>query len=228
MNKKQWENVVYYHKWHMVAGVFALVLAWMLVSDFYEMRRSPDYQIGLLVREAAPTGLTDELELGFESILDDRNGDGTVSVNVIEYVLDFEDQDPKSLQDIYGQSSNVVAFTGDYKSQQCMLYLCKDVAYFQEAFGVFANNDGSTEVALSDATMQQLGFRWDSCDPLRNLPMSAIGVGESAQAYMKDFRLLLRCAAEEEVLSDEEARYYQDAFLTFSRLHQQCDPAGNG
>jgi hypothetical protein len=189
--QKKWENFWFYYKWHVLGGVLAVVLVCMFVKDVFFQTKA-DYTIGVLTRTELPYGVAEQLQQGFETLLDDANGDGTVSVLVSEYVIAGE-----NAVDAQTQMAAVTRLMGDMESGQVMLFLTDDPAYFEDLYGIFAYNDGTTPTEGEAVDWARMGVSWADCPAL-----SAVDWGEitlldgtdygAVQAYMNNFTFLLR------------------------------------
>lgn len=220
MLSKRLENFWYYYKWHVLIGIGALLLIATLASNFIKAQHKPDYTVGLLTRESVSGALIDDLEAQLSTVLDDRNGDGTCEVEIMPYVLEHGSSEERSTDSYFNQSSSIVQFMGDYQTYRCMLYLCNDVAYFEELFDVFAYNDGSAPEE-GNVDYEALGLAWGDSDVLSNLdlaPFRLNGETVDAELFMRNFKLLLRAPSPKDKFTEKDERYYADAYRAFSNL----------
>ncbi len=141
--KSKWENFWYYHKWHVVAGVFILFVVLFTVYDF-RSRENPDYEIGLITQESYPADVTDALEAQLAQYGTDLNGDGKVTVHVNPYVVgnigtSSGAEDPKL------EMAGYVKITSDLSNGTSMIFVTDDASFAkeQEAFQLYSYLDGS-------------------------------------------------------------------------------------
>lgn len=190
MTKQQkWENFWFYHKWHVIIALAAVVMVAMFVNDFVNRER-PDYQIGVITHGALPTGTLDTLEQQLAQFADDRNGDGKVQVTLMQY--DFpEDGDPNTIM------ASTTRLSGDLEVGDCVFYLVDDVEYFQERFGFFAYNDGARPPEEGPYEWDKMGVAWRDCPVLMQMDLGKVptlGEGDAGdvQDVLQEFTLVKR------------------------------------
>lgn len=213
MTKRQkWDNFWFYHKWHVVAGFVLIIIIGVLVQDILS-KENPDYTIGILTRKTQDMMLAEQLQAGLETICDDRNGDGKVLVEVVEYVIETEDT-----VDAQMQMANVTRLAGDLDSGTTMMFLTNDIEYFQNFYGVFAYNNGDNpeEGQLVDYT--QLGVSWSNCPSFMTIEWGELYGEETLQETMQDFLLVRRTYQDSKIEGKEKIiPYYESAMALFEQ-----------
>lgn len=215
--QKKWENFWFYYKWHVIVGAVVLLMVGMLVKDVV-FQTQPDYTIAVLTRSAMPTSVAQNLQAGLAPLCDDRNGDGKVTVQVLEYVIDNETTaDPQT------QMANVTKLMGDVQTGESMLFLTNDVDYFEKQYAIFAYNDGQTPPENETPDAARLGVAWKDCHALASLDLGAITLTDGTQQgavqdYLQNFTLLRRVYTGTKIDGDKKAApYYQSAVALFSQ-----------
>lgn len=203
--KKKWENFWFYHKWHVIIAAAVLLIVAMLVSDIVNQEH-PDYEIGVLTHGSLPTGALATLEEELARFADDRNGDGTVLVRLMQY--DFPDN---------GDANTIMASTtrlsGDLETGECVFYLVDDVEYFQQKFGFFAYNDGTRTPEEGPYDWDELGIPWRDCPVLTGLDLGKIptlddtDVGD-VQDLLQDYKLVRRAVQGSQIEKKEKLVAY--------------------
>lgn len=77
------KNYFYYYKYWVIAGIFVVITAGFLIWSL-SGRESYDYNVCLCLNDNAPLSLTDAVGKAIAENGEDVNGDGKVSVNVID------------------------------------------------------------------------------------------------------------------------------------------------
>lgn len=164
--KGKWDNFWYYHKWHVVIIIAAVLLIAFFVHDLLSAVH-PDYEIGLITQKGYTDQATEALAKEFEKVGEDLNHDGKVVVQVDSYTIaaDADKADPNV------QMASVTKFMGDVSDGTSMIFLTDDESFRNEqnTQKMFAYVDGTTpasgasdydrmRVALKDCKgMQGLG-----------------------------------------------------------------------
>ncbi len=148
--KDKRKNWWFYHKGHLLAGVIAAALVF---SFFYSIfsKVKPDYTVALLTSYTMPESGKQELERCLTPYADDRNGDGRVTVSVVNYV--FSGALPTSSEMMQQQNGQMAKFMADCSLNESMIFLY-DVRAFElleENFdGFFQYNDGTPMPETAD------------------------------------------------------------------------------
>lgn len=218
------ENFWFYYKWHIIIGIVVCCLAgsfiWELVTQVH-----PDYTIGLLSTGGTPAGLDTVLSEQLTQYFDDRNGDGEVVVDVMDYTIGKSEAE---IADANMQIANVTKLSGDISTGQSMLFLVseQDLAFFEEQYGFFAYNDGTTPAEGETIDYARMGVRWADCPALTSLELGTStnldgSAGEDYQTFLQDYKLVTRVYADSAIERDKEAtEYYNCSMAVFQTLTQ--------
>lgn len=187
--KSKWENFWYYHKWHVVAGVFILLLILFTVYDF-QSREKPDYEIGLITQESYHTDVTDALEAQLAKYGTDLNGDGKVTVHLNSYVVGNNGaangtQNPDLLMVGYAK------ITADLSNGTSMIFITDDASFAkeQEALQLCAYLDGS-KPAEGAKDYDRMRVALKDCSSLSGMKMA--GEYVKTQAVFDDLSISMR------------------------------------
>lgn len=226
--KEKRANFWFYYKWHIIIGIVLIGLVFVFVHDIVTQVK-PDYTIGVLSPLTLPAEVSEALSTQLAAFCDDRNGDGKVTVTISEYSIAVPGTEPADPQ---MQMAGVTRFSSDSQTGECMIYLTQNAVEYEEAYTLFAYNDG-TEPAVSetengyevtpDLNEDALGAVWGECPALTSLDMGDIkdyedNVVMSVQDYLKDFRLLRRVHTE---FKEKTEEYYQQSMSMFEAMTAQ-------
>ena len=84
--RKNWENFWYYHKFHVIIGVFVIAVIAVFVRDKLK-QIDYDYTVAVVTAEGIPQEALDELQSVLENIASDRNNDKKVHVLIQNYAI---------------------------------------------------------------------------------------------------------------------------------------------
>lgn len=222
--KEKRQNFWFYHKWHIFGGLAAALILGSIIWEI-ATQVEPDYTIGLLTTRGLPTGIGEALSEQLTPYFDDRNGDGEVVVNVMEYTI--ATSETADTVDPNLQMANVTKLMGDLDMGESMLFLTDDLEYFEEQYMLFAYNDGSVPEEGVKPDYSRMGVRWGDCPLLAELPlgnaMDFTGAeGIAYQRFLQDFQLVQRIVFGTRLDGDEEAlAYHAGCAEIFQKLTQQ-------
>jgi len=153
--KKNWWE---YHKFYFLVGgillAFVISFIWELAS-----RVDPDYQIAFVSQYNMAEGADVRLSERLEPMLEDRNGDGKVVVQVNSYVISETDPYAYAVQ---------VSLIGDITLGTSSVFIVEDLMDAQHQYGIFYQSDGT--IPEDDATeFDCAGFAWKDCPALNDL-----------------------------------------------------------
>lgn len=174
--KEKCQNWWYYHKWHAILGIAAVLLVGSAIRDIaFNKGNVPDYQVGFIGSASLPEDTVAALETALEDLGEDLNGDGQVLVQVNQYLLNAQDA---TYMVSYGAQAQLMADTTDY---QLFFFLMEEPESFQEQYGLLAYPDGT--VPEKDGEVSgELWLSWSECPGLTNLPLGGFtleGVDEN-------------------------------------------------
>ncbi len=140
--KSQWENFWYYHKWHVIVGVFLTFVVLFFVYDMTS-KVSPDYEIGMITETAYPSETIDALQTEITKYAQDRNGDGKVIVSVNNYVMQTDTSG--GMVDPNVRMAGYVKVTNDLSNGTSMIFITDDKSFRneQDELQMFTYLDGS-------------------------------------------------------------------------------------
>ncbi len=138
--KDKRKNWWYYNKRILLAVV---LISGMVISLLYSIlsKVDPDYTIGLLTSYSMPANGLEELERCITPYADDRNGDGQVVVDVVNYAYSGS-----STADPAAQEAAIIRFMADASNNSAILYLHDNEAFSaleSEFIGFFQYTDGT-------------------------------------------------------------------------------------
>ena len=132
-------NWWYYHKLYVGIAVIAVVLVVWMVHDVVTRVR-PDYRVGYVGSSNLPTDTVTALENTLAAYCDDRNGDGKVVVELVQYNLDFDSESENT--DAYTQMADVTRLSADLSSEDGpYIFIMQDTDYAQQ----FAETTGDLQ-----------------------------------------------------------------------------------
>ena len=138
-------NWWHYHKLYVGIAVIAVVLVVWMVHDVVTRVR-PDYRVGYVGSSNLPTDTVTALENTLAAYCDDRNGDGKVVVELVQYNLDFDSESENT--DAYTQMADVTRLSADLSSEDGpYIFIMQDTDYAQR----FAETTG--DLQYLDGTM---------------------------------------------------------------------------
>lgn len=114
--KLKWDNFWYYHKYHVLVGVFVVFVA-AVIFVYRDTTPEADYQVGLITQATYPQEFIQSLERELSRYADDRNGDGIVRVQVNNYMLGTSGGDPQMV------AANMTKFMGDAEMVTSVVFL---------------------------------------------------------------------------------------------------------
>ena len=123
-------NWWHYHKLYVGIAVIAVVLVVWMVHDVVTRVR-PDYRVGYVGSSNLPTDTVTALENTLAAYCDDRNGDGKVVVELVQYSLDFDSESENT--DAYTQMADVTRLSADLSSEDGpYIFIMQDTDYAQQ------------------------------------------------------------------------------------------------
>lgn len=172
-------NWWHYHKLYVGIAVIAVVLVVWMAHDVVTQVR-PDYRVGYVGSSNLPTDTVTALENTLAAYCDDRNGDGKVVVELVQYNLDFDSESENT--DAYTQMAGVTRFSADLSSEDGpYIFIMQDTDYAQqlaETTGALQYLDGTmpdtenvdeNDNVIVDWT--KMVYRWTDCPALTGLDL---------------------------------------------------------
>ena len=162
------KNWWHYHKWWFAAGA---VLVWILGSMLWNVlgigKVKPDYVFAYVGQASLPEDLVSALEAGLAELGEDVNGDGTVRVELRQYVMAQSSDAETAYYYRYAADTRLLA---DVTAGESYFFLTPDPKGLQRAYELFANADGSPP-SEGDHTVEDKVFAWTACPTLTGLDL---------------------------------------------------------
>ena len=191
-------NWWYYHKLYVGIAVIAVVLVVWMVHDVVTRVR-PDYRVGYVGSSNLPTDTVTALENTLAAYCDDRNGDGKVVVELVQYNLDFDSESENT--DAYTQMADVTRLSADLSSEDGpYIFIMQDTDYAQqlaETAGDLQYLDGTmpdtenvdeNDNVIVDWT--KMVYRWTDCPVLTGMELGSY-TSDAVQSASGDSQQLL-------------------------------------
>lgn len=142
--KKKLQNLWFYYKWYLIGGAAALLL---LVNFWAQKRQSPrpDYYFSIVTGSHISETDRDRMAARLETVLDDRNGDGKVSVAVNLYHYDGR---PGEAADASEFMAAAVQLAADLQERISLCYIT-DCEELLNADGALTHLGGVEDSVLS-------------------------------------------------------------------------------
>ena len=133
---KKAENFWYYHKWHILAALMAVIVLCFMVHDFLSPK--VDYEIGMITSKYYPQEVVTLLEDNIAKYAEDLNGDGRVIVRINPYAITSDIDDPEL------RLANQVKLDSDLASGISLLFITDEDSFLtqQERSSMFATTEG--------------------------------------------------------------------------------------
>ncbi len=233
--KEKFANFWHYHKYIILGAIAALILIVFFIVDVLSVVE-PDYSIGLLNHSSLPTQAIEALEAQLELQVDDLNGDGVIEVFVNQYTLALPSTASSSEQLIDNSQANsnyvdpsvqmasVTKFLVDLQEGTSIIFLTNDVQSFEEQYGIFAYNDGSTPPEQAQINYDELGVLWQDSTTLSSFEGEFADTMQntySLQETFSDYTILLRSYHDTAIEKDDDMLPYYNANIDlFNKLIQ--------
>lgn len=219
------KNWWYYHKTIVLVVIAAAVMVGSFIYSIVS-KVAPDYTIGLLTAVSLPDSTVSELEEYLASYGEDVNGDGRVVVQINSYVIGDPIHNPATDPNML--QANMVRFTADTSSNECMIYLHDKTTfdYLKEASGLegfFRYNDG-TEMPEAAEDYDNAMREWEEVPALagfRPQPLEQQETtvsSEDLQKILQRYRISLRNTSPSILKDEKVGQYYQQSEEFYQRL----------
>ena len=215
--KKKWENFWYYHRLHVLIAVVAAVVAGIMIGQSLQTVK-PDYTVGLVTQAVCPSSDTDALQAAMQKYGKDLNGDGKVTVDVVQYTVasavsggassGLSGADPQM------QAAMQVKLTADLSTGTSMIFLTDDATFrkLQSDDHIFAYLDGSTPKETA-ADYDRMRVPLAECGAFRGLNLA----GTQSSGGTGGLGISLRIYKGSAVEGKADA-YYRDSKELFDKL----------
>ncbi len=146
--KQKADNWWFYYKRVLAWGIFAGVLVISFIASIV-FKTHPDYSIAVMNGSLVPTQAFEIMEAQLAEYADDRNGDGKIVVEILNYALvqdeDGNPYDPTMMEAAY------VRFAGDLSVGESMIWIHDEVGYYamgEEVNGLFKEDFSGDEPSM--------------------------------------------------------------------------------
>ena len=162
-----------YHKWHVViAIVCAIVLGDILYDAVQNRRNQPDYVVAYVGQTALPDTLAAQVERGLEQLGEDLNGNGSVRVELRQFVLsDGSGSNPAlDMENTERGYASTLLLQGNIETVESMIFLLEDPEQFRAVFPILSRTDGSLPEETPDSQVPLYHY-WADCPALTALEL---------------------------------------------------------
>lgn len=173
--KEKAANWWHYNKLPVAIALVVIVLVVWVVHDVATQVR-PDYRVGYVGRSDLPVDTVAALENVLAGYVDDRNGDGKVVVQLVQYNADFSGETENTDTDPYSQMAGITRLSADLASTDGpFIYLMQNAEYaeqFEDYAGALQYLDGTMpEEDDEKADWTKMVYRWTDCPVLMSLDL---------------------------------------------------------
>lgn len=164
---REMKNWWYYHKWYVISGVVLFLIIFQLLSNaFGWFEKSPDFQIAYIGEATLSEDTVSAIEKAFASYAGDYNQDGTILVQVNQYVSgSLEDTSAEAAQ--YRQAAEL-SLIADINDCESYFFLLDNPEDFQKRQQILAMPDGSCP-DNSDISVDDKAILWNSLPSLAEM-----------------------------------------------------------
>lgn len=210
--KEKFKNWWYYSKMKLL--IIAIVIACvgsLLYSIFSKVEA--DYTIAFVYGNYIEDGLLDELESQLELYADDRNGDGQVVVEIMNYSLTT---DLEESYDVYAEQAASVQFMADLSTGDSMIWIHDASGWASlgedtdEVFIEVDDDDDSTMMMFNDVqAFEDLDF---------SVYVGEYYTGSDVEYFFDDLRVSFRTYYGAIAEKDKMLDYYESSEVFFENL----------
>lgn len=197
-------NWWHYH-WGWVAAAIALtgfVIYYGVVMWSRSAVPEPDYQIGILARDADV--LSDETRESWQerlaSYADDRNGDGQVVVKIECFAFSLKSESDGNLYTEYANIAGMIRAGSALQNGECCILLMDDPVGIQSYTGMLCHPDG-TSAAQDETDWRQISKRLTDCTTLTEILFQAELTEEETELLKNLYAGAVKPMGEDESLS---------------------------
>ena len=161
-----------YHKWHVVIAILCVVLIGDVIYDAIQNKRNrPDYVVAYVGQTALPDSLQHRLEEGLAQLGEDLNGNGKVQVQVRQFVIAAESENPVfAMEDTERGYASSMLLQGNIETVESMIFLLEDPELFRATFPILCRADGTLVEDTPDSDVP-VYYRWADCPVLTGLEL---------------------------------------------------------
>lgn len=176
------KNWWHYHKWYVFLGM--VLLAILCDIGWHVLRTAkPDYQVAYVGTDALPEDTVAALEAGFAALGEDLNGDGRVTVRLVQYAS-------SGGADAGAAYSAEVQLMSDLLDCESFFFLLEDPDRFQLNYHSLCRLDGSLPEE-NDYSAEGTYLAWDQCPVLAGMELGEYSYSLMGQTVTGDSRALV-------------------------------------
>ena len=168
--KEKLLNWLHYNKLWLIIGA---VLLWIVGSMLWNVlgigQVKPDVIVAYVGRDPIPEESASAFETALAPLAEDRNGDGSVVVELRQYAVN-RSGDPASV--VYYNYAANTELMADITQAESYLFLAEDPEGVQLAYQIFSRDDGSPPEDEDYEAMDKV-YRWGDCPALAALELDA-------------------------------------------------------
>ena len=216
--KQRRQNWWHYHKWYVVLGAAAVLMAGNLVWHTATQVR-PDYQIAYVGGVPLPDTETAAWEDRLSTLGTDCNGDGKVIIKINQYVT------PQNTDDaLYAYASNV-KLMADLDSCESYFFLLEDPDQFQREYHTLRRLDGTLPEEEEDSA-EGTYLAWADCPVLAALELGeySYGLMDSAMTGSNQELLSPLCLARRGFWTEKASAYTEGCDELWNKLTEGATP----
>ncbi|MBR4907099.1 MAG: hypothetical protein IKZ44_09670 [Clostridia bacterium] len=161
-------NWLHYHwYWIAIGAVILIVVGTMLWNVLGIGKVRPDYVFAYVGKESISNEQTEAFEEALALLGADVNGDGTVKVELRQYLMKRTGDAETAL--FYNQAADA-KLLADITKGDSYFFLTDDPKGLQRSYWILANTDGS-EPDEDDRNVSEKVFLWENCPTLMGLDL---------------------------------------------------------
>lgn len=174
-NRKRAADWLRYHwLWLVVGGIALFLLGHLIWSSVTAPKY--DLQVAVIARDVFPDPVLEQLGDGLRAYTRDLNGDGKVTVHVVQYVIDFRADNAEAI-DMRTQAAGVSGMLADLRACHTQVFLVEDPDAFSLSTGALRYRDGSLPADEVYPVWQETCYRWLDCPNLTKLIFDGYDAG---------------------------------------------------
>lgn len=218
-SRQKRENFWFYHKWHVIVCICCAVLVGVFIFDMLN-KEEPDYEIAILSQSFYMEEDLNKIQTAIESVAEDRNGDGKVSVIFNQYTISGTGKGDLEM-------SSMAKLMNDLSTTQSVIYIVDDnnlTTYQSEHPGLFTYADGTTpQEGATD--FDRIGIKWKDCPFLSSIELKSDITQENgetqtadSQKIFQDLRVCIRSQNFNPEENPELMKKYEDNVALYQKI----------
>ena len=171
------KNWWYYHKWHLLIALVAVLVVGDIAADILTQRRNqPDYSVAYVGSSYLPEDTVVQLTEALALLGEDLNGNGKVQVALHQYIAyPPEDAGQQSASNPYNLLyGGQVQLAADITNGDSYFFLMEDPERFQADYEILTPGDSEE---------QTMYYAWADCPVLTELPLGEYTVETLEKSY---------------------------------------------